>query len=86
MKLLRKPLIIELFQSLVTFHDPSSADFFFYDYLKSKVYANSQQTTAVFKNNIRYEIARISQETLKNVMEMPKIECVLASKIKVDIY
>jgi len=86
MTLLRKYLNIQIvsingdFPWIPRLPDPSLTYFFLWGYLKSKVYTNSPHTTAVLKNNMQHEIAGISKETLKSVMESAKKECLLASK------
>lgn len=49
--------------------DLTAPDFFLWGFLKSKVYVNSPQTLEQLKENIRQEIANITPEILKNVMQ-----------------
>lgn len=49
--------------------DLTGPDFFLWGYLKSKVYANKPQTIDQLKENIRNEIASITPDILKKVMD-----------------
>lgn len=49
--------------------DLTAPDFFLWGYLKSKVFINKPTSVRALKTNIRREIARISVETLGNVMK-----------------
>ena len=48
--------------------DLTAPDFFLWGYLKSKVYGNHPAELHALKENIREEIAKLSEETLQAVM------------------
>ena len=48
--------------------DLTAQNFFLWVYLKSKVYSNRPTDLHTLKENIREEIAKLSEETLKAVM------------------
>jgi len=47
--------------------DLSAPDFFLWGYLKSKVYSNRSTDLHALKENIREEIAKLSEETLQAI-------------------
>lgn len=62
--------------------DLTAPDFFLWGYLKGKVYADQPKTLRHLKRNIGREIAAISAETLKKVMENAKKRAQLCVKEK----
>ena len=62
--------------------DLTPPDFFLWGYLKGKVYSEQPKTLRALKRNIRREIAAISTETLKKVMENAKKRAQLCIKEK----
>ena len=49
--------------------DLTCSDFFLWDYLKERVYANKPATINALKTNIEEEIRAISPETLSDVLD-----------------
>jgi hypothetical protein len=62
--------------------DLTPPDFFLWGYLKGKVYADRPKTLTALKRNIEREIAAITTETLKKVMENAKKRSQLCIKEK----
>ena len=48
--------------------DLTASDFFLWGYLKSKVYSNRPTDLHTLKENIREEIAKLSEETLQAII------------------